>query len=228
MNLTEFLAAFALFVALHSIPAVPVIRSGIIHRVGRPIYFGSYSVISILALIWVFSSALAMDYMPLWELRPWHAAVTFALAPLGIFLVIAGLLSTNPLSITLNASPTLGSVTRITRHPVLWGFAVWAGGHIAANGDLRSLLLFGGFAGFALAAIPMIEKRAKRRLGNSWADLAEHRSIWPLAAYFKGEQPMIDMPILLAVLMTASVTAWLLLARGHSAMFGADPVAIFA
>ncbi|WP_082336787.1 NnrU family protein [Rhizobium ecuadorense] len=228
MSLIEFLAAFALFVALHSAPAVPVIRSGIIHRVGRPIYFVGYSTVSILALIWVFSSALAMEYMPLWELQPWHAAVTFVLAPLRIFLVIAGLLSANPLSITLNPSPTLGSVTKITRHPVPWGFAVWAGGHIAANGDLRSLLLFGGFAGFALAAIPMIEKRAKRRLGSTWTDLAEHTSIWPLAACFKGEQPMIDMPMLLAVLVTASLTAWLLFAGGHSAMFGADPVAIFA
>lgn len=226
--MTEFLAAFALFVALHSIPAVPAIRSGIIHRVGRPIYFAGYSTVSILALIWVFASALAMDYMPLWELRPWHAAVTFVLAPLGIFLVIAGLLSANPLSITLSPSPALGSVTKITRHPVLWGFAAWASGHIAANGDLRSLLLFGGFAGFALAAIPMIEKRAKRRLGSAWTDLAEHTSIWPLAAYSKGEQPMIDMPMLLAVLMTAAMTAWLLLAGGHGAMFGADPVAIFA
>lgn len=39
---------------------------------------------------------------------------------------------------------------------------------------------------------------------------------------------MIDMPMLLAVLVTASLTAWLLFAGGHSAMFGADPVAIFA
>ena len=29
---------------------------------------------------------------------------------------------------------------------MLWGFAVWALGHLVANGDLRSLILFGGFA----------------------------------------------------------------------------------
>ena len=226
--MTMFLAAFALFVALHSIPAIPIIRSGLIRHVGRAVYFVGYSTVSTLALIWVFSSALAMDYIPLWDLRPWNAAVTFMLAPLGIFLVISGLLSANPLSITLNSSPMLGSVTRITRHPVLLGFAAWAAGHIAANGDLRSLLLFGGFAAFSLGTIPMTEKRAKRRLGCAWANLAEHTSVWPLAAYFKGEQSTIDMPLLLAVLATAALTVWLLFSGGHASMFGADPIAILA
>ncbi|MBX4911900.1 MULTISPECIES: NnrU family protein [Rhizobium] len=225
--MTEFLAAFALFLALHSIPAVPAIRSEIIRHVGRPVYFVGYSAVSAAALIWVFSSALALDYIPLWELRPANAAVAFVFAPFGIFLVIAGLLSANPLSITLNPSPTLGSVTKITRHPVLWGFAAWASGHIAANGDLRSLLLFGGFAAFALGAIPMTEKRSKRRLGGSWAKLAGHSSILPFAACLKGEQSTFDMPMLVAGLLTAVLTLWLLFAGGHSAMFGADPLALF-
>lgn len=225
--MAEFLAAFALFVALHSVPAVPAIRSQIIRRVGRPVYFVGYSAASTLALIWVFSAALALDYIPLWEVRPGNAAIAFVLAPFGIFLVIAGLLSANPLSITLNRSATLGAVTKITRHPVLWGFAAWASGHIAANGDLRSLLLFGGFAVFALAAIPMTEKRSKRRLGGSWASLADQTSIWPFAACFKGEQPTLDMPMLLASLASMALVLWLLFAGGHSAMFGVDPLSLF-
>lgn len=225
--MTEFLAAFAFFIVLHSIPAVPTIRAGIIRRVGCPAYFVGYSAASILALIWVFSTALALGYIPLWEFSPGNAATAFVLAPFGIFLVIAGLLSANPLSITLNRSPTLGAVTKITRHPVLWGFAAWASGHIAANGDLRSLLLFGGFAVFALGAIPMTEKRSKRRLGVSWTGIAEHTSIWPLAACFKGEHPRVDGPMLIAALASAVLVLWLLFAGGHSAMFGADPLALF-
>ncbi|AGS25617.1 NnrU family protein (plasmid) [Rhizobium etli bv. mimosae str. Mim1] len=228
MSLTEFLAAFAPFVALHSIPAVPTIRAEIIRRVGRPAYFVGYSATSTLALIWVFSAALALDYIPLWELTPGNAAAALVLAPFGIFLVIAGLLSANPLSITLNRSPNLGAVTKITRHPVLWGFADWASGHIAANGDLRSLLLFGGFAVFALGAIPMTDKRAKRRLGVSWTRLAEYTSIWPFGACFKGEHPILDTPMLLAGLASAVLVLWLLFAGGHSAMFGADPLALFS
>lgn len=222
-----FLAAFALFLALHSVPAIPAIREGIIRRTGRPLYFSVYSLLSILALIWVFASALALDYIPLWDLQPWHAAITFVLAPIGLFLVCAGLFSANPLSISLRNSPVPGSIATITRHPVLWGFAFWALGHIAANGDVRSLLLFGGLAAFPLAMIPMIEKRAKRRLGPSWMRLAEGTSILPMAAVVRGRRMTVDVPMALALLVVFAVVAWLLFAGGHAMLVGADPVSIF-
>ena len=158
----SFFSAFATFLLLHSIPALPAVRAGIVARLGRPAYFIGYSLASIAALAWLFSAALSLAYIPLWDLQPWHAAVTFLFAPFGGFLVIAGLLSRNPLSISIRSSEEAGAITRITRHPVLWGFAIWASGHIVANGDLRSLLLFGGFVLFALGAIPMTEKRARR------------------------------------------------------------------
>ncbi|OWV97585.1 NnrU family protein [Rhizobium sp. R72] len=221
-----FVSAFAVFLILHSVPAVPAIRTGIIARVGRPTYFVGYSLVSTIVLIWVFAAALSLDYIPLWELRPWHAGVTFVLAPLGIFLVLAGLLSGNPLSVSVRSGSNLEAVTGITRHPVLWGFALWAIGHLVANGDLRSVLLFGGFAAFALASIPMAEKRAKRRLGKDWALLSAQTSIWPVAAFLRGARPAVDRPLLLAAAFAGLTVAWLLLGGGHSMLFGADPLAV--
>ncbi|MBB5577586.1 MULTISPECIES: NnrU family protein [Rhizobium] len=223
----SFVSAFAFFLLLHSIPAIPVVRSSIVSRIGRPTYFVGYSAASVAALIWLFSAALALDYIPLWDLRPWHAAVTFVLAPLGGFLVIAGLLSANPLSIAIRQSDDVGAVVGITRHPVLWGFAIWASGHIVANGDLRSLLLFGGFALFSLGSIAITEKRARRRLGDRWKTLSKGTSIVPLAAFFSGRRPTCDLPMLLAALITVALGAWLLFAGGHALLFGADPIAVF-
>src|SRR3954470_20666645 len=114
---------------LHSIPAIPNIRLRIIRSIGKPTYILAYSVVSLAALVWLFSAALALDYVPLWELRPWHAAMTFVLAPIGFFLVLAGLMSANALSISIRSAGPAGAVTRITRHPVPWGFALWALGH---------------------------------------------------------------------------------------------------
>ncbi len=222
-----FASAFAVFLLLHSIPAVPAVRSEIISRIGRPAYFIGYSAASLAALVWLFSTALSLDYVPLWDLRPWHAAVTFVLAPLGAFLVIAGLLSANPLSVAIRSSEDIGAVVGITRHPVLWGFAIWAFGHIAANGDLRSLLLFGGLALFALGSIAMTEKRARRRLGDRWQALSQNTSIVPMAAFFSGRRPGWDMPMLLSAAIAAALVVWLLFAGGHALLFGADPIAIF-
>jgi uncharacterized membrane protein len=225
--MVPFVSAFAVFLLLHSIPAVPAVRSGIIARIGRPAYITVYSAASLAALGWLFSTALSLDYVPLWDLRPWHAVITFILAPLGGFLVIAGLVSTNPLSISIRSSDHVGSIVGITRHPVLWGFAIWALGHIAANGDLRSLLLFGGFALFALGSIPMTEKRARRRLGDRWDALAKNTSIMPFKAFISGRRPDWDVAMFAAAVIAAALGAWLLLGGGHALLFGADPIAIF-
>ena len=37
----ELVAALSLFVALHSIPAVPAVRGRLIAAIGRPAYFGT-------------------------------------------------------------------------------------------------------------------------------------------------------------------------------------------
>ncbi len=223
----SFFAAFAVFLLLHSIPALPSVRAGIIDRLGRTAYFAGYSAASVAALIWLFSAALSLAYVPLWDLQPWHAAVTFVLAPLGGFLVIAGLLSRNTLSISVRSSEEIGAVTRITRHPVLWGFAIWASGHVVANGDLRSLLLFGGFALFALGAIPMTEKRARRRLGDRWQGLSQYTSIVPFASLRSGRGLAVDGAMVVAFVITVALAGWLLLEGGHAMLFGPDPIAIF-
>ncbi|MDL2403874.1 NnrU family protein [Rhizobium mayense] len=222
--MTEFALAFALFLVLHSVPAIPAIRSAIIARTGRPAYFILYSTVSTAVLIWVFRAALALDYIPLWDFQPWHAAITILLAPIGIFLVVAGLLSCNPLSVSLRTSGRPGAIVFLTRHPVLWGFAFWAVGHLVANGDLRAFLLFGGFALFSLGSIPMAEKRARKRLGTSWAEVAASTSIFPFAGVLRRHGLGIDVPILAGALAAAIITGWLLLG-GHSFLFGADPIA---
>jgi uncharacterized membrane protein len=220
----ELLAALALFVALHSIPAVPSVRGKLVAAMGRPAYFGVYSLVSLAALGWVFHAALMVDYIPLWDTAPWQAHVTFLAAPLGVFFVLAGLCSVNPLSISVRQGEKAGAIVTITRHPVLWGFLFWSAGHLVPNGDLRSLILFGGFALFSLGGIPMIEKRARKRLGSGWGEATARTSSIPFAAVLSGKvRPAVDAPLLVAAALTGLITWWLL-AGGHAALFGADPM----
>ncbi|ACP24772.1 probable NnrU protein [Sinorhizobium fredii NGR234] len=222
----QFLLALLVFLLLHSIPAMPAIRERLIARLGRATYFSLYSIVSILVLGWVFYAALNVDYIPLWDPTAWQAWVTLIAAPTGVFLVLAGLFSVNPLSASIRQGAMPGAVVAITRHPVLWGFAIWALGHLVANGDLRSLILFGGFALFALASIPMLEKRARRRLGEKWSQEAAATSILPFAAVLTGRARVTgDWPLALAAVSTAALTLWLL-AGGHAVLFYADPLVL--
>lgn len=221
----QFLLALACFVALHSIPAIPAFRQALVARLGRRAYLTVYSLVSLLALAWVFHAAFQLDYAELWSPQPWHAWVTLIVSPIALFLLFAGLLSPNPASISLRGRGKPGAITTITRHPVLWGFALWALGHLVANGDLRSLMLFGGFALFSAFGIIMAERRSKRLWGQ-WQAIAATTSILPLAALFAGRARWrFDRWESVAAAATLVVTAWLLLG-GHAAMFGADPLAM--
>lgn len=221
--MTELLAALALFVALHSVPALPAIRARLISRIGRAPYLAVYSLASLLSLAWVFHAALRMDDVPLWETRIWQGHLALATAPLGLFLVIAGLASANPASITLRRGARPGAIVAVTRHPVLWGFLLWSLGHLAPNGDLGSLILFGGFALFSAAGVPVLERRARRRLGAAWPGFAAATAILPFAAVLgRRTRLRLDMPMLASAALAALLTAWLI-GGGHADLFGADP-----
>jgi len=50
-------------------------------------------------------------------------------------------------------------IKRLLRHPQLTGVLLWSIGHLMLNGDSRSLLLFGWLGLWALAEMPMINRR---------------------------------------------------------------------
>jgi uncharacterized membrane protein len=182
--MTEFLTAFGAFLILHSIPAIAPIRQGLIDRFGRRAYFIAYSVVSLVVLGWLIHATLYLDYVPLWDPAPWQAWATMVTAPIGIFFVLAGLFSVNPLSLSIRPGFHCGSIVAITRHPVLWGFLIWSMAHLVPNGDLGGVLLFGGLALFCIAGFFIVERRAQstgRRLEphcRSNFDSAPRRDSW--------------------------------------------------
>ncbi len=44
------------------------------------------------------------------------------------------------------------------RHPMLWGTVIWAGAHLLVNGDVASLVLFGGIGAWALVSMAIINR----------------------------------------------------------------------
>ena len=227
--MTQFIAALFVFLALHLVPAIPPLRAGLVEAVGRRTYLIAYSLVSLLALAWLFHATLRLDFVPLWDAAAWQAWAPLVLTPIGLVLLVAGLLSPNPASITLRR-PDLapGAITTVTRHPVLWGFALWAGSHLVPNGDMRSLLLFGSLLAFALLGMVMTDRPARRRLGEHWLAIADSSSLLPFAAVLAGKSRLrLDGPLVIGVLASAALTAFLLLG-GHAVLFGADPLALVA
>jgi len=63
-------------------------------------------------------------------------------------------------------------IKQIIRHPMLTGMAIWAIGHLLANGDSRSLVLFGGLGLWALISIFTISRNE-----GAWIKPAETAGI---------------------------------------------------
>ncbi|MDF2233828.1 NnrU family protein [Albimonas sp. CAU 1670] len=162
----EFALAFAVFLAAHVLPAATGLRAAAVARVGRGRWVLGYSLLSIALLAWLISAALRAPYVELWAPSRPLALVALAVMPLACMLLAAGAARANPVSVSFRGGPVDAArpgVLALTRHPILWAFALWGGAHALANGDLVSVTLFGGFALFALVGMRGLERRARRR-----------------------------------------------------------------
>jgi uncharacterized membrane protein len=116
-----------------------------------------------------------------------------ALAMLVAFvLFVASVTAPNPTAVggerALGREPR--GIGRITRHPMLWSFALWAAVHALGNGDTASLLFFGAFGATALAGMPSIDAKVAARDPAAWDRYAARTSILPFGAIAAGRNQL--------------------------------------
>lgn len=142
------------FLGTHAFTMARGPRAALIGRVGEGAYKGIYSLASLAGIVMVsagYGAYRAAGYVPVWDppvftrhlalLLVWIAFVAFAAAYLP------------------------GRIKAALKHPMLVGVKAWALAHLLANGDLGSILLFGSFLAWAVAA----RISAKRRPANAAA-----------------------------------------------------------
>jgi uncharacterized membrane protein len=228
--MTQFAIAYSLFMIAHVIPAAPGVRGSAIRRLGRGAYLALYSILSIGLLAWLVAAALSAPTTMLWPTTPTLALVAVVVMPFASILVVGGLLSPNPLSISWRRrgfDPERPGIVAITRHPVLWGFLLWTLVHVAANGNLVAVALFGGLAAYAVAGFALADAGARRRLGGeAWATLARSTSVIPFAAVVAGRARLrADGGMIGAVLLGLALYL-VFIGGGHQWLIGRDPLAL--
>ena len=114
--------------------------------------------------------------------------------PLAFTLLVAGFVVANPLSITPKGEgfdpQKPGLIVAITRHPVLWGFALWSSSHLVVNGEFPLAFMFLVFLVFSLAGMVLIDRKRKREIGfPGWRDMARrtHAVIFCSSAFRSGQ-----------------------------------------
>ena len=154
-------------------------------------FMGLYSVLSIIGFVLIIygygaTRGLGILYNP----PTWLAHINLVLTIPALILLVASQLPA-------------GYIKKASKHPMLLAVKLWAFGHLLANGELNSLILFGSFLAYAVFDRIMVKRRGDNGPG-------------PDAAL----NPMMDVISIVAGLgVWAAIALWL-----HPILFGVSAV----
>jgi uncharacterized membrane protein len=166
-------AAVLFFVGIHPVISGSGLRGKIVALIGEEPFRGLFSLLSLIGVVWLSRAYGQAEYIPLWgklyAFRP-YALVQMLLA---FLFVVLAFTTPNPTAVGGEAilaerEPAKG-IQRITRHPFLWGVALWSFTHLILNGDLASMLFFGSFLALAIEGPFSIDRKREKAVGEAKA-----------------------------------------------------------
>lgn len=219
----RLLAAGFVWFFLHAGVAGSGLRVLLVARVGERAYRGGFSLASVAALWWLISEYGNAPYMPLWVTPSWVFPLAAVLVPVALFLFVGTFTVPSPTIVggekVLAGAEAARGVLRITRHPFLWGTALWALAHLLVNADAGSWIFFSSLGLTAVRGTFDIDRKRRRTHPEEFARFEAVTSNWPLAALLSGRTRLVPRELLLPILLglgAAGVSVVL-----HARLFGA-------
>lgn len=182
--------AVAAFVASHLMLSSRPVRRVLVAVLGEMAFFGLYSALALALLIWIIQAYGDAPAVVLWSppIALKHLALSIMLV--ACVLIAAGVSTPSPTAVSLDpeglAARDPAGIQKVTRHPVMWGIALWGIAHLAANGDAAGWIVFAGITFLALAGAWHIDCKKRALLGHGWQRFAAATSFVPFAAIAAG------------------------------------------
>ena len=185
--MTKLTLGVLLWSVTHLLPAaLPGLRRSLIEKMGENGYKGIFTLLMVLAIYLVVSGWKPALPESVFLPPAWGRHVTALLVLIAFVLFFAPYPPNN--------------IKRLLRHPQLTGVFCWGVGHLLANGEGRSIVLFGGLALWALLEMVLISRR----------DGAWHK---PEPAPRKND----------IILAASGLGAYVIVAMSHQWLFGFSP-----
>jgi uncharacterized membrane protein len=220
-------AAALFFDGIHFLISGSSLRGKIIGLIGERPFQGLFSLMSLFGIVWLSRAYGKAEYVQLWveplALRP----VALIVMLLAFFFVVLAFTSPNPTAVgggaLLTEKEPAKGIQRVTRHPFLWGVALWSFTHLVLNGDLASVVFFGTFLIVAVGGPFSIDRKRKEAFGDAWNRFAALTSNVPFIAIIEGRNSLKIheigwWPPLLALILYG------LFLHFHSTLFGVSPL----
>jgi uncharacterized membrane protein len=206
------LAAFA-FVGTHFLLSHPL-RRPIVPVVGERGFQAIYSLVAFATFAWiVVAYRAAPSTALLWPVGDaiWAAATVVMLIA---SVLLAGSLVGNP------ALPTGGGAERfptaprgvlaVTRHPMMWSFALWGLCHIAVYPMAKNIVVAVAIIALALIGSALQDRKKQRLEPGLWPAWQAKTSYWPFVAIARGRARLggFGLPALVGGLVIWLAATW--------------------
>ena len=188
-SISAVVAAAVAFVGAHFLLSHPL-RKSLVRAIGEAGFQGLYSLVAIVTFGWlILAYRKAPLSAPLWRVGDglWAVATAFMLIA---SILLMGSLIRNP------ALPTGGrpgsfpeaprGVYAVTRHPMMWSFALWGLCHIAVYPVTRNIIVAAAIVVLALVGAALQDRKKQRLLPDVWPAWESKTSYLPCAAIAAG------------------------------------------
>lgn len=211
------------FTATHIGLSSARVRPRLVAVLGSLPFLGLYSVIALaifVPLMWLyFTSKHAGD--ALWALPRGPLLTWTVYAGMGVAFVLltSSFLQPSPAGMA-PASLTPHGVQRITRHPLVMAFVVFALVHLLPNGNAGDVAFFGGFAIFALtAAAHQDHRKIQTGLPPGYGEFVANTPFFP----FTGRETLLGLRELSPSAVILGIGAAITVRFFHPSWFGGNP-----
>ncbi|MCC8395994.1 NnrU family protein [Paraburkholderia sp. MMS20-SJTR3] len=219
-SIDALVVAAVTFVGCHFLLSHPL-RAGVVRAIGERGFQGLYSLIAILTFGWmVMAFRRAPVSAPLWAVGDTLWAVATVLMLLASILLMGSLIR-NPALPTGGRPAALPETARgvfaITRHPMMWAFALWGFCHLAVLPTTRNLLLAGAIIVLALAGAALQDRKKRQLQPELWPAWEAKTSYLPFAAIAAGRARLGGFGM---HALAGGVVVWLVATWAHMPLAG--------
>mgnify|MGYP000262405736 FL=1 len=181
-SLVQLIAASTAFVGTHFALSHPL-RAPLVRMLGDNGFMALYSVVALACLYWMseaFKAAAPASLGGSGTLG-WIIASVLTVAALVLLL---GSFRANPAlpapgadNIAASREPT--GVFAVTRHPMMWAFALWAVSHVVLWWSWRTNVVALAILVLALVGAHLQDRKKEALMGNAWATWKARTRYWP-------------------------------------------------
>ena len=168
-----------LFVGLHFLLSHPL-RAPLVRAVGEGPFRGIYSLVAIVTFgLMIYYYRVIGDEPQLWAVTDAYWIAGTLLMWLGSILFVGSFVGNPALPGARRPSGGPSGVFAITRHPMMWGFAIWAAVHLMVVATPKALVFDSAIILLALVGSAMQDRKKKRLMGQTWHDWSARTAFVP-------------------------------------------------